>query len=316
MTNFSVGSASDTGRARTVNQDRFFVSTSAFAVADGMGGHRGGEVASTVALSALEDAVAGASSVDGFKQAVQDANAAVFAEADADPELRGMGTTLTMLAELADSPDDVVLLNVGDSRIYRIGADGLEQLTEDHSLVEVLVREGRLTAEEALTHPQRNIVTRALGVEAFVEVDATVVHAAAGDRFLLCSDGLFNELTDAQIAATLRRLDDPDDAADELVRLANDAGGRDNITCVVVDIGDRGGESAKSTATAAQPVVASKRHVKAADDVADAPVASTRSTWRTMLFLAAMVVLAAIVVIALLTLGDDGGSTPALLRQW
>jgi PPM family protein phosphatase len=142
----------------------------------------------------------------------------------------------------------VVIANIGDSRAYLYRAGELEQLTDDHSMVADLVRQGRLSPEEAENHPQRNIVTRVLGVYEDIDVDLFPVDVARGDRFLLCSDGLFNEVGEEQIAAVLRRLDDPTDAADELVRLANAGGGRDNITVLVLDVTDDAG-AAKAAST-------------------------------------------------------------------
>ena len=153
-----------------------------------------------------------------------------------------MGTTLCALALVqGDGYEALGVVNVGDSRLYILKEGELEQITEDHSLVATLERQGRLTRAEAAVHPQRNIVTRALGIDSKVMVDSWEIAPVSGDRYLLCSDGLFNEIDDNRIAATLRKLADPTEAANELVRLANEAGGRDNITCVVVDVlGDVG----------------------------------------------------------------------------
>ncbi len=238
MTTFRAGAATDKGRVRANNQDsQLVVEGRLFAVADGMGGHRGGEVASATALESLSASL-GEATTGALLAGVTGANTAVFTRASHDPELRGMGTTLTVLALVVgpDGTERLAVANVGDSRAYRLRGDELQQMTEDHSLVESLVRQGRLSAEEAVTHPQRNILTRALGIEPQVEVDLWEMSAVPNDRFLLCSDGLFNEVEPAVIAATLRKLADPTDAAQELVRLANEGGGRDNITCVVVDI--------------------------------------------------------------------------------
>ena len=237
MTDFRVGSATDVGRVRSNNQDSFLVREGdLFAVADGMGGHQGGEVASALALQILGQAH-DEPSTSTLVRAVRSANQAVFDKAGADPDLKGMGTTLTALADV-DTREGrrLGIVNVGDSRLYRLRNDRIEQLTEDHSLVASLVRQGRITAEEAENHPQRNILTRALGIDEAVAVDSWEVEPVAGDRFLICSDGLFNEVDENRIVATLRRFEDPGDAARELVRLANDGGGRDNITAVVVDV--------------------------------------------------------------------------------
>jgi protein phosphatase len=169
--------------------------------------------------------------------AVHLANRRIHDRAAENPELHGMGTTVCVLGTVVDDGNErLMALNVGDSRIYHYGSGVLTQLTEDHSLVEALVRDGRLTPEEAEVHPQRNVLTRALGVEAVVEVDAWLLTPADGDRFLLCSDGLFNEITNQQIAEVLESAKDPDTAARILAERAETAGGRDNITTVVVDI--------------------------------------------------------------------------------
>ena len=153
-----------------------------------------------------------------------------------------MGTTLCAMALVdAEGRDAIAVVNVGDSRLYLLSDGELTQVTEDHSLVATLERQGRLSRAEAAVHPQRNILTRALGIDANVMVDSWEILPVVGDRYLICSDGLFNEVDDNRLAATLRRLADPDEAAKELVRLANEAGGRDNITCVVVDVVDDAG---------------------------------------------------------------------------
>jgi protein phosphatase len=228
------GAATDVGRVRTNNEDALFTSDRLFAVADGMGGHQGGEVASTVALSTLDERFT-EPSTEGLVAAARIANEAVFERAADDPELRGMGTTLVAIAPIADS-DALAWINVGDSRLYLLRDGALTQISEDHSLVQEAVRAGDLTPEEALVHPQRNIVTRALGIDPEVDVDGDQVDSFAGDRYVLCSDGLYEFVDDDRIAATLRRLDDPTEASSELVRLANEGGGRDNITVVVVDV--------------------------------------------------------------------------------
>jgi serine/threonine protein phosphatase PrpC len=237
MTSFRWGSSTDTGRVRSVNQDNsLVVGDRLFALADGMGGHQGGEVASEVALTVLGRHLT-EYSMGHVLDAVREANRQVFTRAGADPDLTGMGTTLCALALVDDGERErLALVNVGDSRVYRQRGDELEQLTDDHSLVASLVREGRLTLDEAAIHPQRNVLTRALGIDSYVQIDSWQLDAVTGDRFLLCSDGLFNEVEETKIGSTLRRFGDPTDAARELVRLANEGGGRDNITCVVVEV--------------------------------------------------------------------------------
>jgi len=232
------GSATAVGRVRAVNQDAVLVTAALFAVADGMGGHRGGEVASAVALEALAEAVDG-QTTEELVEGVERANRAVFDRAGADSSLAGMGTTLVLLGLVThEGRGRLGIVNVGDSRAYLLAGLEFAQLSEDHSLVETLVRSGQLTEDEAVNHPRRNVLTRALGIEPDVDVDAWVIEPHAGDRFLLCSDGLFNELDDDEITAVLRQLLDPGQAATELVRLADEAGGRDNISVVVVDVVD------------------------------------------------------------------------------
>ena len=236
MTSFVWGAATDVGRVRHINQDSLVARSGLFAVADGMGGHIAGEIAAEIAVGVLEGHAAIVSTHD-LIHAIHEMNAAILARAEAEPALSGMGTTLCALALIVNGEQErLAVANVGDSRIYVHAGDELQQLTEDHSLVAQLVRDGTLTASQADRHPQRNVLTRALGIDPDVAVDAWEVLPFTGDRFVLCSDGLSNELTDDQIAAVLRRLADPQEAADELVRLANENGGRDNITVVVVDI--------------------------------------------------------------------------------
>lgn len=338
MTTFRAGSATDVGRVRSNNQDSLLVREGElFAVADGMGGHQGGEVASSLALSILEQAHDDPTTATLVK-AVRTANQAVYDRASGDPELAGMGTTLTALADVDTREGPKLgIVNVGDSRLYRLreGRD-LEQLTEDHSLVASLVRQGRITAEEAETHPQRNILTRALGIDQAVAVDSWEIDPVVGDRFLICSDGLFNEVDANRITATLRRYAEPDEAAAELVRLANEGGGRDNITAVVVDV-VADPDTPAPTDTTPVPVVAADEDVVEADDgrstlpadpAVDVPVPgaptevvptlpadddadadpaprSRRFTWRVAVFALALLALVGIVLGALVWYGRN-----------
>ncbi len=247
MTRLEWGAATDVGRVRPANQDTYFTSPGLFVVADGMGGHRGGEVASELAANSLRDQLGDGGpdlTTDDLVRAVQRANEAVVGAASQDPDLLGMGTTLCALA-LVDAAGDerLAIVNVGDSRVYLLKDGTLQQITDDHSLVATLERQGRLSADEAAVHPQRNILTRALGIDARVMVDSWEVLPVPGDRYLLCSDGLFNEVDENRLAATLRKLASPAEAARELVRLANEGGGRDNITVVIVDIEREDGET-------------------------------------------------------------------------
>lgn len=259
------GVASDTGRLRNTNQDSYAIlpDLGLYIVADGMGGAQGGEVASRVAIETIRDAFHDRTA-HALAEAVAKANDRIHKMGDA-PDLRGMGTTTVAMAVVTEDPDPdaadddadderpehLLVVNVGDSRAYLFRDGGLTQLTDDHSVVAELVRDGRITAEEAEAHPQRNVITRVLGVYPKVTADLWPVDAVRGDRYLLCSDGLFNEVTDDQMAAVLRRLRDPNEAAAELVRLANEGGGRDNITVIVLDVLDDGGVAGRASAALA-----------------------------------------------------------------
>jgi serine/threonine protein phosphatase PrpC len=229
----AAASATDQGRVRGNNEDAFLVDDerALFAVADGMGGHRGGEVASHTAIEALRAAVANGTPLH---DAITRANLAVLARAAGDDELTGMGTTLTAI--IAVGGRQLLIGHVGDSRAYLLHNGELRRATDDHSLVEELVREGRLTPEQAEAHPQRAIVTRALGVDDDVDVDLYTLDVDAGDRVVLCSDGLTTMVRERDIERLARSEPDPQSLADAFVRAANDAGGDDNVTVVVIDV--------------------------------------------------------------------------------
>ncbi len=232
----SHGAASAVGRVRAINQDDFGAGDDLFVLADGMGGHRGGEVASAEAVAGVLGSFDERTRA-GLARAVDRANQAVFGRAAGDVDLFGMGTTLCALALARSEGGDVLAVaNVGDSRVYRYGDGRLTQVSDDHSLVADLVRAGDLTEEEAARHPQRNILTRALGIESALSVDTWELPIQADDRYLLCSDGLFNEIDDDRIAALLAGHDNPELTAATLVRAAVEAGGHDNVTALVVDI--------------------------------------------------------------------------------
>tara|TARA_B100001250_G_scaffold94573_1_gene78928 strand:+ start:6846 stop:8075 length:1230 start_codon:yes stop_codon:yes gene_type:complete len=229
------GGATDQGRIRANNQDAMYADSGLFVVADGMGGHQGGEVAANLAVRTIANAER--SDREQVREAITEANRVVHQTALEEPELHGMGTTLTTLAvsQEADSYQ-FVILNVGDSRIYRHRNGDLEQLTEDHSYVAELVRRGELDDKAAEVHPYRNMLTRAIGVHAEVEIDEWLLEPVAGDRFMLCSDGLTNEIADLEIAEQLGLGQDPSTTAKALVGLANQRGGRDNSTVLIVDV--------------------------------------------------------------------------------
>lgn len=231
----AVGAASDIGQVREGNEDSYLVIAPLYAVADGMGGHRGGEVASNLALETVQELFEQGTGT--LADQVERANRAVFERSQQDRSVSGMGTTLT--AALIDG-DRAHLAHVGDSRAYLFRGGELSLLTEDHTLVHKMVTEGEITAEEAETHPHRSILTRALGVDAAVQVDESDVVVADGDRLLLCSDGLTGMVPDEQIREVLGRQADPQSAVDELVKEANRAGGVDNITAVILDFVDDG----------------------------------------------------------------------------
>jgi PPM family protein phosphatase len=220
----------DTGRQRDANEDTFLARPPVFAVADGMGGAQAGEVASRLAADAAEAADRGDTAPEAYLRGIAEvANERIHAMAERDSAHSGMGTTFT--AALVEE-DEVSFAHVGDSRAYVFRDGELRMLTSDHSLVEELRRQGRLTDEQAEDHPQRSIITRALGPEPRVEVDTMTYRAQAGDVYLLCSDGLTTMVTDERIGEVLASSASLREAADRLVAEANEAGGRDNITVV------------------------------------------------------------------------------------
>jgi serine/threonine protein phosphatase PrpC len=241
---------SDTGRRRLRNEDAFIFKPPLFAVADGMGGARAGEVAAGLAAAAFEEAGAEIRGSDAVAELIGEANRRIWERSLADPQTAGMGTTVT--AALVDAEAGTVAIgHVGDSRAYLLRRGSLEQLTTDHSLVAELVQSGVLTPEEAERHPQRSAITRALGTEATVDVDGFTVVAEPGDLFLICSDGLSSMLSDDEMAAAIEDADgDPDAAADALIRAANARGGEDNVTVVLFEIT---GAEAASDATPPAP---------------------------------------------------------------
>jgi protein phosphatase len=267
------GGASDVGQVRQVNQDSMLLGSAVFVVADGMGGHAGGEVASRLAVETMEAELEGGAGselhrVIDLVTAVQAANDRVWEQSEQEPSLAGMGTTVVAIGLVEEGGETrLAIVNVGDSRAYRLSQGQLDQISDDHSLVGELFREGRISAEEAQHHPQRNIVTRAVGIEQFVDVDEFQVLPRTGDRYLLCSDGLTDEVSEADIAEVLRTIDDPDEVARALVQQANRNGGRDNITIVVVDVVDDG----------LDPAAAGREVVPDHDDFSEHPDQDTQA---------------------------------------
>ena len=234
------GAASHVGMLRQQNEDSFVAQPDVFVVADGMGGHNAGEVASALAVEGMRAAAqAGFASAEAVVAAIGAANSAIHRASGGLTEQRGMGTTLTAVVPLAANatePQRMVVANVGDSRVYLWRGGELKQVSADHSYVQELLTEGYISADEARVHPRRNIVTRALGIEGDVNADSWVLPMLVGDRYVLCSDGLVDEVDDEQLAQMLRETPDPQTAANRLVAAANENGGRDNVTVIVVDV--------------------------------------------------------------------------------
>ncbi len=240
---------SDTGRQRSANEDSYYARAPVFVVADGMGGAQAGEVASKTAADAFNRELPAGRPEPILRQLIEQANREIHELARRDTSLAGMGTTIT--AAIVDAEDeDVVIGHVGDSRAYRMRAGRLERLTRDHSLVEEMRRKGQITDEQAEDHPQRSIITRALGPEPEVVVDVQTVPALPGDLFVLCSDGLTTMVGETRIAQILAGAGSMDDAVRSLIDEANRAGGRDNITAIAFRLED----AATPAGTPAPPV--------------------------------------------------------------
>ncbi|MEA2253694.1 MAG: family protein phosphatase [Solirubrobacteraceae bacterium] len=234
---------SDTGRQRRGNEDAYFARAPLFAVADGMGGAQAGEVASHLAVEVLEQGLpdAGGSVEERLRARVQEANARINELGRVDDERAGMGTTLTA-AYVGE--DELSIVHVGDSRMYRLRDGTFERLTDDHTLVEELVRSGKLTPQEADQHPQRSIITRALGPEAGVQPDTHTWPARDGDVYLICSDGLTSMVPETRVGELVQSASSLSSAGRALIDAANAAGGRDNITVVLFRLEDVGGGGA------------------------------------------------------------------------
>jgi PPM family protein phosphatase len=232
------GSATHVGRVRDHNEDALLAQGLVFAVADGMGGHAAGEVASRIAVEALAHLVDHPPSrADDVADVLRAANDGILDSQQRDPEQRGMGTTVTGLTVLdVGGSEHWLVFNIGDSRVYRLAGGRLGQVTRDHSEVRELMDAGLIDADEAARHPMRNVITRSLGQGQAPEPDVWELPPEAGERFVVCSDGLSNELDDAEIARIALEHADPQTAADELVAAAVRAGGRDNVSVVVVSV--------------------------------------------------------------------------------
>lgn len=288
-----VAARTDTGRRRLQNEDVYVCDPPLYAVADGMGGAEAGELASGLAAAALAEGGAGIRGEEGVAGLVREANRRIFHYSIEDPSKAGMGTTVT--AALVDEQQGtIVIAHVGDSRAYRIRGGSLQQLTIDHSVVGELVRAGRLTEEEALDHPYRSAITRALGTEENVEVDTVTIALEPGDAYLLCSDGLTSMVRDDEILRIVAgRAGDPDAAALALVDAANAAGGEDNVTVVLFEIVDGEPDATPApVAVAIAPVapVATEASVSRSG-------ASAGSRWPALLLIAGVVAAALLLIL-------------------
>jgi PPM family protein phosphatase len=311
-----LGHGTDTGKKRRRNEDEYVVEPPLFAIADGMGGAQAGELASSLAAGAVRggEEVAG-SGERHVTELIQEANRRVYQRSSQDAAVSGMGTTMTV-ALVEDGT--VSFGHVGDSRAYLIRDGKLEQLTEDHSLVAELVRSGKLSPEEAETHPQRSVITRALGTDPDVDVDTFSIETEPGDLFMLCSDGLTSMVEDEVILQTIEKnRGDLQAAAKALIRAANKGGGEDNITVVFFEIGDVTGEPLEETAQ--YPVLGSEGDGELDEDTLDefdrvpavdtmvvppgeveqvAQAAEPKRRTRSRVFLALLLILAALGVVA------------------
>ena len=242
---------SDKGMVRPNNEDSFYIGESAtnqrmlFVIADGMGGHNAGEVASSIAVEIMkktaEEARPDMCACDILRKGAADANNVIYSTAATEKRFSNMGTTIT--AAMFEN-NELYIVNVGDSRAYLYSGGALKQATQDHSYVQELMNEGLLTKQEADTHPQRNYITRSLGVEDEVEADIYCLPWKSGDRLLLCTDGLTQHLSDDEIRHILSSFSTPEFTADAFVKLANARGGSDNITVIAVfndDVSSEGG---------------------------------------------------------------------------
>jgi PPM family protein phosphatase len=305
--------ASDLGRQRQGNEDNYFVRAPLFVVADGMGGAQAGEVASEMAVDSFDGGLPDGSPAAGLVSVIEDANRRIHDRSRTEAQRAGMGTTVTA-AYVGEQ--DVTIAHVGDSRAYVLRDGELTRLTRDHSLVGELVARGKLTEEQAETHPQRSVITRALGPEPEVEVDVQVYPARAGDLFMVCSDGLTSMVPEARVREILTAAGTLDAAGRELIAAANDAGGRDNITVILFRLEQVDGEHAEhapreaeasvtrsdesAQATATLPAVSEARPIEEPPP-RTAPLPPTRRRRRVPTGLIALVVVLLIVGAALWT---------------
>ena len=298
----SYAARSEVGLVRGHNEDSFAAEPPLFVVADGMGGHEAGEVASAIAVESVLRAAPGHTDPDALDAAVRQANLAVIEAARDGRGKPGMGTTMTAATI---EGDELVVAQVGDSRAYLLHDGALQRLTRDHSLVAELVQQGRITEEEARYHPQRSVITRALGSDPTMRPDVYSLNVVAGDRLMLCSDGLYSMVDDARIADVMRAQPDPQGCCDMLVNEAISNGGLDNVTVVVVDplvecddaaAGAAAGSSAADAASGSREAAGTTAGAEA--DGAPSPKPSSKKRWR-----APLIGVAAVLVVAALAAG-------------
>ena len=262
-----VGVITDTGRKRRHNEDAYVCEPPLFAIADGMGGPQAGEVASRLAAAALRESGASGGGQQRIADLIQEANRRVYDRSNSDPDTSGMGTTITVA--LVDE-GTVAFGHVGDSRAYLIRDQSIEQITEDHSLVNELLKTGKLSPEEASAHPQKSVITRALGTDPDVDADTFTIVAEPGDVFLLCSDGLTNMVDEDLILELVEHdREDLDAALRALVRAANRGGGEDNITVVAFEITDPAVHDGKTQEQAVPSALAASAQTADEEDTLD-----------------------------------------------
>lgn len=282
---------SDVGRVREGNEDSLLVQDPLYAIADGMGGHVAGDVASQTAIETITRNAEGAVEPSALEDLIKQANVAIWEKAQEEPTLRGMGTTCTLISV---DGSRIHIGHVGDSRAYMLRDGKLSQLTEDHTLVGRMVKEGRLQPEEAERHPQRNIITRTLGVDPEVQVDTMSLEMVEGDRVLICSDGLNSMLDAAEIRNGLADETDPQASADRLVEEANAAGGEDNVTVVVIDFEAGEGSSGAAATEIEEESPEMPPPPPRVDTLPEAPRAKSRVT---------RAILSSLLIVAVLAVG-------------
>ena len=322
MTHWRYAEATDTGLVRQSNQDAVYVDDSLAIVADGMGGHAAGEVASEMTIQLLREGFRRDSTVEGLYNAINAANVSILNDARDNPNHFGMGTTVIALGLTVDDEgvSSPTLCHVGDSRAYQLRDGALRLLTEDHSVAEEWVRMGRLTPEEAAVHPRRHQLTRGVGVEDAIAVDVMTVHAQTGDRLLLCSDGLSNELDNDTLARLSSAPFTLEESVTQLVNAAKETGGRDNITAVLIEFDEvtASARSIQRTMSSATPPVAKSQKA----DSTGRRRRQRRITWRApvMLLLLAAVVAGAYFIVhwyaySTYYLGNDAGTVAVYQGQ-